>query len=47
MITALDTEFTVTEPPERITALRTVSERCRDAIASAPDAMLHPMPPKP
>ncbi|MFI6223905.1 hypothetical protein ACIBEH_25365 [Nocardia salmonicida] len=47
MITALDTEFTVTEPPELITALRTVSERCRDAITNTPDATLHPMPPKP
>ncbi|MEU4707582.1 hypothetical protein AB0G00_14230 [Nocardia salmonicida] len=47
MITALDTEFTVTEPPERITALRTVSERCRDPIANAPDATLHPMSPTP
>ncbi|MGY0499026.1 helix-turn-helix transcriptional regulator [Nocardia sp. FBN12] len=32
MITALDIGFTVTDPPELIDALRTVSERCHDAI---------------
>ncbi|MEV4152575.1 hypothetical protein AB0J48_06140 [Nocardia salmonicida] len=47
MITALDTEFTVTDPPELIAALHTVSERCRAAIVNASDATLHPMPPMP
>lgn len=47
MITALDIEFTVTDPPELITALRTVSERCRDAIVNAPGATVHQVPPMP
>ncbi|MFD6390079.1 helix-turn-helix transcriptional regulator [Nocardia sp. NPDC060259] len=37
MITALDTDFTVTGPPELVTALRSLSDRCRAAI-DAPDA---------
>ncbi|WP_410873258.1 helix-turn-helix transcriptional regulator [Nocardia sp. A7] len=45
MITALDTDFTVTGPPELIGALRTVGERCRVATIDAPEANLHPVPP--
>lgn len=37
MITALDTDFTVTGPPELVTALRRLSDRCRAAV-DAPDA---------
>ncbi|MFE6922402.1 helix-turn-helix transcriptional regulator [Nocardia sp. NPDC057663] len=37
MITALDTDFTVTGPPELVTALRRLSDRCRNAV-DAPDA---------
>ncbi|MGW6422193.1 helix-turn-helix transcriptional regulator [Nocardia sp. NPDC055053] len=37
MITALDTDFTVTGPPELVTALRGLSDRCRAAV-DAPDA---------
>ncbi|MFE5477465.1 helix-turn-helix transcriptional regulator [Nocardia sp. NPDC056541] len=44
MITALDIGFTVTDPPELVAALRTVSERCRDAIVDAPGADLQRVP---
>lgn len=37
MITALDTDFTVTGPPELVTALRRLSDRCRAAV-DAPGA---------
>ncbi|MBW0273881.1 DNA-binding transcriptional regulator [Nocardia sp. MH4] len=38
MITGLDTDFTVTGPPELLAALERVSARCRDALPAAPDA---------
>ncbi|MFF2083367.1 helix-turn-helix transcriptional regulator [Nocardia sp. NPDC058176] len=44
MITALDTDFTVTGPPELLTALETLATRCRTAIVAA-DAESHSLPP--